>query len=407
MSKTTEVKLWPPFKRSGTTITQRTAGDNVDLLTGSLSATTLGSTAMPNKNIYVDMSRTDTYTADGSILKPYKTILAALTVINADVGKNWVMNVASGTYADNLTITGPRLLRIVGSGVTISGTILINSGVGSYDRIEFVGVDGFRAEKGPAMTISGKITAERTNDSLIYVDFNGCLVSGEFEATTSGTWVLQYQNCRITGAITGTLAVNTQLDNTILIESYGFNEFVGAITGIVSFYNCHDSDFYCAITTTPWYENRFSHCNFTSTVSIIPQVGASSVLTYVDDISAKALMLRSPTLTGVTISRMEYMTGKGTDIASANDSVLTLTGKQFDVTGSVTMNGLLSTYILVGTEVILQFDDAPLVKHNTAASAGYASFQLAGAADFEASAGDVLHLYFDGTYWREISRTII
>lgn len=36
MSKNLKVNLWPPFKRSGTTITQRTSGDNVDLLNGNL-----------------------------------------------------------------------------------------------------------------------------------------------------------------------------------------------------------------------------------------------------------------------------------------------------------------------------------------------------------------------------------
>lgn len=36
MSKNVNVQLWPPFKRSGTTITQRTAGDDVDLLSASI-----------------------------------------------------------------------------------------------------------------------------------------------------------------------------------------------------------------------------------------------------------------------------------------------------------------------------------------------------------------------------------
>jgi len=265
--------------------------------------TTLGSTNLPNKNVYVDGGRADIYTADGSMLKPYKTVLAALTVINADTGKNWILNVASGTYSDNLTITGPRYLSIRGQGVTLSGTILINSGVGTYDRIEFVGISGDRPEKGPALTISGKITATRSDDSLIYVNFSGCYVSGELETTTLGTWVLQYDKCRITGAITGTFTRAGH--EQILIESYGFNEFVGAITGWVSFYNCHDSDFYSNITTTPYYESRFTNCSFGGSVSIIPVGGASSVVAYMDGYSYRSMLLRTPTLTGVTITRMD------------------------------------------------------------------------------------------------------
>jgi hypothetical protein len=329
----------------GGTIDNTTIGGSIPS-PGSFS--TLKSEALPCYDIYVDGGRTGTYTADGSILLPYKTVLAALTAINADTGKNWIVHVAPGTYSDDLTITNPRHLRIEGQGgVDISGAILINSGVGTYDRIEFVGTWGGRAEKGPAMTISGAITAERANDSLIYVGFHGCLVSGAFTATTSGTWVLQYSNCRVNGAITGTFS-GTDPDESILVESYGFNEFVGAISGTVSLYNCNGSDFYCAVDTTPWYENRFSHCSFGSTVSIIPQVGASSALIYVDAVSHKSLQARTPTLTGATYSYTENSVAY-TEFTAADEIIVgtgagthglvTLAASQFlakKATGSVT-----------------------------------------------------------------------
>jgi len=308
------------------------------ITSGTIDDTTIGDLTTLN-TIYVDKNRTDSYTADGGISRPYKTVLAALTVINADPGKSWILKAAPGDYTDNLTITGPRSLRIEGAGVTLSGTILINSGVGSYDRIEFVGVEGGRAEKGPAMTISGKITATRTNDSLIYVGFHGCLITGQFEATTSGTWVLQYENCRVNGAITGTLAVNTQLDNTILIEAYGFNEFVGAITGIVSFYNVNGADIYSTINTTPWFENRFTHTSFAGSVSMIPQGAAISKVIYVDDISYKSLAARTPTLTGATYSHLQgtmaIQNADSVNITGGNIIGITnLTGS--NITGNVT-----------------------------------------------------------------------
>jgi hypothetical protein len=284
--------------------------------------------------LYIDANRSDSYTADGGVSRPYKTVLAALTVINADVGKSWILKIAPGTYSDNLTITGPRSLRIEGAGVTLSGTILINSGVGAYDRIEFVGVEGGRAEKGPAMTISGNITATRTNDSLIYVGFHGCLDSGAFEATTNGTWVLQYSNCRVNGAITGTFATNTQLDASILIEGYGFNEFVGAVTGIVSFYNVNGADIYANITTTPWFENRFTHTNFFGTVSMIPQAGANSSTIYVDETSYKSLLARTPTITGATYSQLGL--SPLNTIVSGSVAIATLSTAQ--VSGTIISN---------------------------------------------------------------------
>lgn len=97
---------------------------------------------------------------------------------------------------------------------------------------------------------------------------------------------------------------------------------------------------------------------------------------------------------------------KGTDVASANDMTLT-SGNYFDVTGAVQINGILITGWTAGSVVVLQFDGAPTVKHNTAASANYASLMLAGAGDFLASAGDTLTLVYDGTYWRETARTVI
>jgi hypothetical protein len=98
---------------------------------------------------------------------------------------------------------------------------------------------------------------------------------------------------------------------------------------------------------------------------------------------------------------------QGSDVASANDTTLGLNGNYFDVTGATQMNGIATAGWTRGSMVTLQFDGAPTVKHNTAASAGFASFQLAGAADFAASAGDTLTLRYDGTYWREMCRAVI
>ncbi len=271
--------------------------------------------------LHIDGARADSYTEDGSTMRPFKTVLAALAVTNADVGKSWVLKVSPGTYADNITITGPRYMRIEAQGgVTLSGTILINSGVGAYDRIEFVGqVEGPRAEKGPGLTISGAMTAVRTDDSLIYIGFHGCYITGAFATTTNGTWVVQYENCRVNGAITGTFSAFTGTapnQSSILIESYGFNEFVGTISGITALYNCNGSDFYCTINTVPEFANSFRHCTFAGAVSIIPQVGADSALIYVDAVSYKQLKARTPTITGATYSHVDggLMIGATTEI---------------------------------------------------------------------------------------------
>jgi hypothetical protein len=97
---------------------------------------------------------------------------------------------------------------------------------------------------------------------------------------------------------------------------------------------------------------------------------------------------------------------KGADIASANDLTLGL-GNYFDITGTTQINGIAVANWTAGSEITLQFDSTPTVKHNTAGSAGFASILLAGAVDFVASADDTLTLVYDGTTWREKCRTVI
>jgi hypothetical protein len=288
---------------------------------------------------WVDGGRTDTYTPDGTVARPFLTIKAALDAINtalvATPGGSYRVRVAAGTYSQNLTITGPRYLRIEGAGVVISGTILINSGVGSYDRIEFVGTSLGRSEKGPAMTLSNAITLTRSNDSLIYVGFSGCYISGATATNTDGTWVLQYENCRVTGTITGTFSAAGH--PSILLEAFDFNEFVGAITGKVSFYNVNGADIYANINTTPYYENRFTHTSFAGTVSIIPQVGADSTNIYVDAISRYILNSRTPTLTGATIVDLD----KQVDLQAATPG--TAQTGNLNISGTGIFGGFLST----------------------------------------------------------------
>lgn len=98
---------------------------------------------------------------------------------------------------------------------------------------------------------------------------------------------------------------------------------------------------------------------------------------------------------------------KGADVASANDMTLGLDGNYFDITGATQINGIAVANWQAGSQITLQFDSTPTVKHNTAAGAGFASFLLAGAADFVATANDTLTLIYDSVTWREVARAVI
>jgi hypothetical protein len=263
-----------------------------------------------NHEYYVDAGSVTTQTATGSRAYPFTTVKAALDAINTDAAThagagqyaltNYVVYVAAGTYSDNLTLTNEKNVKIVGTGVTLSGTIALTQTQQSgdyYSRVEFVGVEGFRAEKGPGMTISGAITATRNNDSLTYVTFKGVYLTGAFTADTDGTWVVYFDHCRVTGTIdTGTLAT---ADSGILLET-DWTEFANSITDKVALYTCANSSFN-NLTLTPWYSSTFANCSFGGTISIIPQTGAAESTIKLDPVSYKSLMARTPTLTGVTI----------------------------------------------------------------------------------------------------------
>lgn len=282
-----------------------TVGANWDIIQGNL-------TLAHTNTFYVDGSRTDTYTPDGNILRPFLTVKAAVdhvkTLYTAATDKQltrYTIKIAPGTYSTAFEITTIKHLRLEGIGVTLSGAITLTttpiggSGQEPYCRLEFIGHNGIRAEKGSPMKISGAITGTRTNDSLNYINFDGCWITGNQLYETDGTWVTHYNNCRVEGTIdTGTFAT---ADSTVLIETTGWNEFTGAITDKVTFYNINNTDFYGAITTTPIFDCTLVNTRFIgNAVSII----AAKNL-YADLSSMKSLYDRTPTLTGMTIQPLD------------------------------------------------------------------------------------------------------
>jgi len=259
----------------------------------------------------VDGSRTDTYAADGSESYPFKSLALALVAIKADYAATvdkqdtkYVVRMFPGTYSDAITIDTVKHLRIEGTGVTLSGTITIaqspisGSGQEPYTRIEFIGMDGWRAEKGVAFQISGNISFTRTNDSLTYLTLKGCYVTGSMLFDTDGTFVVQSIGSYISGAMsTGTFA---DADSAVLLESVDFARFACSITGKFSLYNCDLSEFSGAIAITPVFDSRITNCKFSSSISIV----ANKNLT-VDANSLKAILARTPLLTGMTLVQLD------------------------------------------------------------------------------------------------------
>src|SRR4030042_1467661 len=92
--------------------------------TGGTGVTVTSSNFPLNHDYYVDGGRAAIYTANGSLLYPYRTVKAAIDAINTDATahaaaghyelSNYIVHVAAGTYSDNLTFNNQKYIRLEG-----------------------------------------------------------------------------------------------------------------------------------------------------------------------------------------------------------------------------------------------------------------------------------------------------
>lgn len=97
------------------------------------------------------------------------------------------------------------------------------------------------------------------------------------------------------------------------------------------------------------------------------------------------------------------LASKGADIASANNITLGNDGNDFDITGTTTINTISATGWTAGSMVLLHFDSALTVSHNTAGTG--ASILLDGGVNYSAPANSNFLIRYNGTAWEEVSRT--
>jgi hypothetical protein len=109
----------------------------------------------------------------------------------------------------------------------------------------------------------------------------------------------------------------------------------------------------------------------------------------------------------VQISNARLLGVKGADVVSANDITLG-NGNHFQITGTTQINRILTTNWTAGSSIVLKFSASVTVAHQGAANgSSFARINLAGAANFSATANDTLTLIYDGTDWFETARAVI
>ena len=99
------------------------------------------------ETLYVDGNRTDNYTEDGSILKPYKTVQAATAAASGDT----LINIAPGEYTGNISL-GSNVTTIRGSGLNathFTGDITASDRAHTFEK--------FRIKNTGSLTITSDI----------------------------------------------------------------------------------------------------------------------------------------------------------------------------------------------------------------------------------------------------------
>lgn len=108
----------------------------------------------------------------------------------------------------------------------------------------------------------------------------------------------------------------------------------------------------------------------------------------------------------VRINEARFEEYAGTSTAAANNLTLPSNGNLIPISGATQINAITTANWQAGSKVWLLFSGAPLVKNNTAGGAGTATLLLQGRVDFQAAAGDILYIGYDGTNWYEINRAL-
>lgn len=154
-----------------------------------------------NQNLFVDGHRTDTYTADGSPERPFKTIGAAVTQVisNGDnATKQYTINITPGSYAETITLNSASLDSLIFTSTTGTGQTATQS-----------------------TTVNG-ITSTSNNTQLATLLFNNITVNGALNLTgdTNGTNFCSSQ-CVFIGSQFNNGSSTITLNNVNNVSFYG------------------------------------------------------------------------------------------------------------------------------------------------------------------------------------------
>jgi hypothetical protein len=190
-----------------TTLNNGDAGSTVrtelNTMFSDLYADTRGAVAY--KSFYIDGNRTDSYTADGTIMRPFKTVSAC--VASGLITAASVVYLAPATYTEASSVTLPNYPLVVfgnGSTLSITGTATIpNPQFSHYDlnTVTSGGITFSSSSAGRVLIQGGSISGNLTLNGL--TDIKSCsLLSGTITANSTAQFlaIVSTFTSQVTGA---------------------------------------------------------------------------------------------------------------------------------------------------------------------------------------------------------------
>jgi hypothetical protein len=190
------------------------------------------------KKLWVDVNRTDTYTPDGTIRLPFKTIGAALAVIDA---AGFQICLAPGTYTEDIELDEQCCIEGSGLGTYIEGNVVVSTTNGNCG-LGCLAIQG----SGKTLTVSGtgilgrdiQVNVPMVTSDAAGVDMLGCsivsAVSPSVNHGSSGTFV--FRNGFIGGSHNDiTVRVDSTggfvLNNGAIVGSHATNPMLQGLEG--------------------------------------------------------------------------------------------------------------------------------------------------------------------------------
>jgi hypothetical protein len=151
---------------------------SIDYVTGAISGIPIYATG---NNIYVDNQRTDPFTPDGTIMRPYATVSAAMAVIGSSQPADWenvtlrfyAVKVMPGTYVEDVTVPWKPFVSIDLSSAVIVGNITRSIPDGDFStRVSTLVIKGdslrpaYLDGQHTVIGIAGKVIFEAASSSL-------------------------------------------------------------------------------------------------------------------------------------------------------------------------------------------------------------------------------------------------